>query len=766
MTYFLLRLSGVFATAAVFLSLGSPFAIAADRRAPVGSEVYRKQCASCHGRNGEGVKGKYDEALHGDWSVQKLSRYIDKAMPEDAPEKVNATEADVVARYIYDAFYSREARDRNNPARVELVHLTNRQYVNTIADLIGSFTGPDPVPVKERGLKASYFNSRGFNKRVIERIDPQVSFDYGTNSPDKEKIGVDEFAMRWSGSLLAEETGTYEFIVKSPIGMRFWVNNPGEPVIDAWVASSQTEYRVNVKLIGGRLYPLALDCFKFKDKTASVSLEWRPPHGAQQVIPSRNLLPMQAKPTFIISTPFPPDDSSVGYERGMGVSKAWDEATTQAAIEVANHVVKNLDRLTKSKATDTNRTAKVEAFCEEFAQAAFRQPLNAEQKRQYVSSRFHGSSDIEQAVKRVVLLSLKSPQFLYLGIPPEGQKAFEVASRVSFGLWDSLPDRELLKAAAEGRLETKEQVAAQAQRMMADSRTKSKVQYFLHHWLQMDRVEDLSKDATLYPGFSPEIIGDLRTSLNLFLDDVVWGAKSDYRQLLLSDYLYVNDRLGKFYGLNVPETNDFVQVKLDPKQRSGVVTHPYLLSAFSYQRSTSPIHRGVFLTRNIIGRSLRPPPVAVAFKDAEFSPHLSMREKVTELTKPQACQACHAVINPLGFSLEMYDAVGRFRTSDNGRAIDAISEYITDDGEKVHLNGARDLAEFAVGSDLARSGFIEQLFHQIVKQPIMAYGPGVLDNLRKSFEASGYNIQKLVVEIVSVSALHEESRTAINRKKT
>src|SRR6185436_10931375 len=139
------------------------------------------------------------------------------------------------------------------------------------------------------------------------------------------------------------------------------------------------------------------------------------------------------------------------------------------------------------------------------------------------------------------------------------------------------------------------------------------------------------------------------------LDDVVWSESSDYRRLLLEDDLFVNNRLANFYGINTNAQDDFVKVSIEANQRAGVLTHPYLLAAFSYARSSSPIHRGVFLTRNIIGRALKPPPMAMAFRDADFAPTMTMREKVAELTRPQACQSCHSVINPLGFSLEQFD---------------------------------------------------------------------------------------------------------------
>lgn len=728
---------------------------------PDGSAIYKEHCARCHGRKGEGVKGKYDDALHGDWSLAKLTRYIDKSMPDDDPEKVRGPDAAAVADYINDAFYSREARARNHPARVELVRLTNRQYVNTVADLVHALADGTPGTGGEQGLRGNYRprNRGGEDRKDFERIDRALDFTFGPGAPDEAALGTgtNEFSVTWRGSVLAGEPGDYEFILRTPNGARLWINDDDTPLIDAGVASGdQREHRAIRRFIGGRAYPLRLEFLKApKDKTASVSLAWKPPHGAEEIIPARRLTTRRVPPTLVVSTPFPPDDSSVGYERGVSVSKAWDEATTQAAIEVANHLVRQLDRLSDSKPKETNRLARVRALAERFVAAAFRRPLTPRQQRDFVAAQFNRNLRPEEAFKRVVLLTLKSPQFLYLGLDAGTPDDFTVASRLSFALWDSLPDKELLDLAARGSLHTPEQVQAQARRLLTDPRARFKVQSFLHHWLQMNQVEDLAKDAQLFPGFNPQIIADLRTSLDLFLDDVVWSESSDYRRLLLEDDLFLNSRLAAFYGVNAPTNDDFAKVSLDPKQRSGVITHPYLLAAFSYQKTSSPIHRGVFLTRNIVGRALKPPPVAVAFKDAEFKPGMTMREKVAELTRPDACQTCHSAINPLGFSLENYDAVGRFRTKDGDRPIDAVSEYTTDDGRVIKLTGARDVAEFAVGSEHAQHAFIEQLFHQIVKQPMLAFGRDVPGRLRQSFVKSGYHIQSLLVEIATLAARHQ-----------
>lgn len=764
------RLSSLSLLAAALL----PLTTSAARPNPDGKAIYQRQCIKCHGKAGEGVKGKYDDTLHGDWSVEKLSQYIDKNMPEDHPGRCKGPDATAVAQYIHQAFYSREARARNNPPRVELMRLTNRQYINTVADLLKAFGDPDSKVSGERGLKGDYNRRLPQNdgeKKSFQRVDRTLSFDFGTGSPfsagkTNGTAVTNDFSIRWRGSVIADESGDYEFVLKTPNGTRLWVNNPGRPIIDAGVASGGiSEHKATVRLIGGRAYPISVEFSKnAQEKAGAISLWWKPPHGALQTVPSRNLTPVNSSPTFVVSTAFPPDDSSVGYERGVSISKAWDEATTQTAIEVANHVVDQLDRLARTKASDTNRVSKVKAFTERFVSTAFRRPLNADQKRLFITLPMSNASTLEEGVKRVVLLTLKSPRFLYPGVSEGKADDFDIATRLALGLWDSLPDKELLQVAAQGGLRREETVRSQARRMLEDPRAHAKVRACLHHWLQIDRAEELTKDPALYPGFTPDIVADLRTSLNLFLDDVVWDGTSDYRRLLLEDDLWVNDRLARFYGVSAVAQDDFVRVNLDPKQRSGVITHPYLLAVFAYQKSSSPIHRGVFLTRNIIGRALRPPPMAVAFKDAEFSPNMTMREKVAELTRPQACQGCHSVINPLGFSLENYDAVGRFRTREADRLIDAVSDYATDDGKVVKLTGARDIAEFASNSQHAQDAFVELLFHQLVKQPLLAYGSKTPDRLRDTFVSSNYNIQKLIIDILAVSTLqgvpHSDRPTA------
>src|SRR5205085_1826657 len=160
--------------------------------------------------------------------------------------------------------------------------------------------------------------------------------------------------------------------------------------------------------------------------------------------------------------------------------------------------------------------------------------------------------------------------------------AYDVASRLSFGLWDSLPDQALLTAGATRQLTTREQVAAQAERMLSDERTKSKLREFLLQLLKVDQPPEIAKDKDRFPDFTPEVTADLRTSLDLFIDAVEWSERSDFRELMKANWFYLNGRLAQLYRPDLPADAPFLKMEFDPAERTGVLTHPYLMAGFSY----------------------------------------------------------------------------------------------------------------------------------------------------------------------------------------
>src|SRR5579884_3295917 len=286
------------------LLLGITLLIPQAQAAPTGAQIYQQRCAACHGPNGQGVAKKYAHPLVGNRSVAQLAHVIGRSMPKNDPGSLAKADVQSVARYIYDAFYSPAARDRLRPAHIELARLTVRQYRNAVADLLGTFEGEGHWD-NQRGLRGQYFRGRGFRRGrpALERVDPQVRFDFGTASPEPAKLNADQFAIRWQGGVLAPETGDYEFIVRTEHAARLWVNDTKKPLIDAWVKSgNDTEYRASLFLLGGRVYSLRLEfaigkqgvADKKKPKKAdkaSIALEWRPPHRAVETIPTRDLSP-------------------------------------------------------------------------------------------------------------------------------------------------------------------------------------------------------------------------------------------------------------------------------------------------------------------------------------------------------------------------------------------------------------------------------------------------------------------------------------------
>jgi hypothetical protein len=720
-----------------------------------GKAIYAKLCASCHGDDGQGTAENHPEALAGDRPLVDLARVITETMPEGEADVCVGENSKHVTDYIYGAFYSPVAQARIRPPRVKLARLTNTQYRNAVADLIGLFRGGRTIDDK-RGLQAEYFASGRYQrdkKLDFKRVDPIIDFDFGEDVPTDSKFTKkSEFSIRWQGSVIAPETGEYEFAIRTDNGFQFWLNHSRIPFIDGKVRSgNDAEHRKTKFMIGGRPYPLRLDFSKFNSKSGEIRLRWKAPHKTEEYIPERFLTPTRYAEVLTVETPFPPDDRSEGYVRGTTVSKEWDAATTSAAIEVAAKVFDDLNRLSGSRSGKDDRSQKLRSFCDRLVERALRRPLSEEQKRLYIDSQFKKTEDEETAVRRIVMLALKSPRFLYREIGGEND-TFNFASRLSFGLWDCPPDNQLWNGASGNSLDSRVKVARAAARMVNDPRTRTKLREFFHYWLKLDHLIDVSKDAEQFANFDRALLSDLRTSLQLTIDEFISQEQPDFRQLLLSNETFLNRRLADFYGADIPSEASFQKVPFEPDVRSGILSHPFLMSGFAYYKLSSPIHRGVFISRSILGRSLKPPTEAITPIPPNLHPDLTTRQRVALQTSPLACRSCHEMINPLGFALENFDAAGRFRKKEHSKDIDPSGSYLQQTGELAKFSGARELGEFLANSDEVHLAFVEQLFQHIVKQPIQAYGSDQKQKLRDLFVRSDFNVNALLAEIATVAA--------------
>ncbi|NBT63655.1 MAG: DUF1592 domain-containing protein, partial [Planctomycetia bacterium] len=418
-------------------------------------------------------------------------------------------------------------------------------------------------------------------------------------SPISGKMEPGEFTLRWTGAIHAPETGYYEFVIHASHAVRLWVNDNNTPLIDAWVKSGKdTEYKGSIYLVSGRSYSLRLEFTKAKQgvndnkkpkvvQPAFVKLLWKKPGGPVEICPGEYLSSTTLPEMFVSSTPFPPDDGSLGWERGVTVSKEWDQATTEGALEAAKYIAIKLPEFAKTKDGDAQRIEKTEEFLKKFATRAFRRNLQTSEN-EIIKKVLKEFKDPQDGALRVLVWVLKSPNFLYRN---EGQ-GDSVASQLSYTLWDSIPDQQLLEAEASGKLKNSEGLNREIDRMLLDARAHEKIRGFFHDILLLNQSHELNKDASRFPGFDPKLESDLRISLDKTIDQIFWEKESNYQRLFLEQDLFMNERIAKFYQQKPASKNGFEKVSFDAGQRAGIVTHPYMLSMLSYSAESSPIHRG------------------------------------------------------------------------------------------------------------------------------------------------------------------------------
>ena len=288
------------------------------------------------------------------------------------------------------------------------------------------------------------------------------------------------------------------------------------------------------------------------------------------------------------------------------------------------------------------------------------------------------SGSFEQAMRTALTAVLVSPHFLYrVESDPEGSEAqplseHELATRLSYFLWSSLPDDELSRLADEGRLS--EQAPQQARRMLADNKADALVENFVGQWLQTRNLDVVRPDPDRFPEFTGELADAMRTETQMLFAAVLKEDRSIF-DLLNARFTFLNEPLAQHYGIEGVEGEAFQRVELDGVERGGVLTHASVLTVSSYPTRTSPVIRGKWILENILNEPPPPPPPDVpALEEAAVTGAATMRQQLETHRANAACAACHQRMDPLGFGLENYDAIGRWRDIDQDAPIDASGE--------------------------------------------------------------------------------------------
>jgi len=296
----------------------------------------------------------------------------------------------------------------------------------------------------------------------------------------------------------------------------------------------------------------------------------------------------------------------------------------------------------------------------------------------------HAEAGFDAGIQSALERLLVSPQFLYRierdsSVTP-GQAYpiadIELASRLSFFLWSSIPDEELLQTALDGRLREPETLSTQVQRMLADPRSASMVTNFAAQWLFLRDVTAKEPDVFIFPDYDETLRQAFERETELFVDSVLREGRSVV-DLLTADYTFVNERLAKHYGITNVQGSYFRRVELgEDDPRGGLLGHGSILTVTSYATRTSPVLRGKYVLDNLLATPPPPPPAdvpALATENEDSGAALSMREAMIQHRADPACASCHARMDPIGFALENFDAVGRWRDEDAGRPIETLS---------------------------------------------------------------------------------------------
>ena len=299
-------------------------------------------------------------------------------------------------------------------------------------------------------------------------------------------------------------------------------------------------------------------------------------------------------------------------------------------------------------------------------------------------------SDFQETMIEVLASVLASPHFLYLAQSVETVSASELAARLSFFLWSSQPDEELLSAASDGRLRDPGALAQQAERMLDDPRAERFARQFTHQWLGMDLLEHLEVDDNLYPDFSEELKRSMQQEPIAFFQYVLKEDRS-ILDFLHADYALMNQRLADHYGVDPVFGNHFQKVSLNPGSiRGGLLAQPGLLAMNSDGKDSHPLKRGIWLLESILHDPPPPPPPAVPeidLADPEIL-KMTMKERMEDHRNDPACFSCHAKIDPWGIAFEEFDAVGAWREQIDGKPVDATSR-LYNQSELVGMKGLK-----------------------------------------------------------------------------
>ncbi|QDU08407.1 DUF1592 domain-containing protein [Gimesia aquarii] len=684
--------------------------------------------------------------------VQRIQ--IQSMPPKDAGALPTDAEREAILEWFDEALYGIDCSGDVNPGRVTIRRLNRNEYNNTIRDLLGvDFKPAQNFPSDDVGygfdnigdvlslpplLMEKYLDA-------AEQISEKAIYANTADSFPWTEIPEKNFSKKGAVTLRKRSAG---FHSRGTLTGIINVKEPGkyELQIEAAQTPSGTEAaKMEVKLNGKLL------------KTFQVEASRDDPE--KYTLPKPLSLP-KGKHTLAIS--FLND-----FYDPKGPPRKRDRNLYVYNVKYRGPLGKlptNLPAFHTKIITCTPGAGRSVRYCAErvmrrFSERAFRRPVSREEIRpivELVEATVKSGNTFEQGIQVGIQAVLVSPHFLFRieGIRDVARSRsnqiqnishYEIATRLSYFLWSSMPDDKLFELAKQGRLNQPRTLQVQVKRMLKDPKSEAFIKNFAGQWLNLRNLEDLSPDPRKFRVFNGKLKNDMRRETEEFFAYIMREDRSVI-EFINADYTFMNERLAKFYGNDQVKGEAFQKVALDKTKRAGLITQASILTLTSNPGRTSPVKRGKWIMETILGTPppAPPPNVPELEESAGSKKNATLREQLALHRKIPGCAACHDQMDPLGLGFENFDAIGRWRTKEGRTKIDSSGQLPNGQSFKSPIELIAILEQQKQG--FCRS-LTEKMLTYAIGRGIEYYDKCAIDEITTNFTAKGYRFSALVTEI-------------------
>ena len=471
---------------------------------------------------------------------------------------------------------------------------------------------------------------------------------------------------------------------------------------------------------------------------------------------------------------FPPEDFVGGFKnqtRSQGIPPVLEDAYSRAAERMALNAFRagDVNNLIPCKPASARDLKCREQFVRAFGERAFRRPLTSVEVQRYTelfATQATKAGTFLEGARVVVEAMLQSPKFLFHVTAGEGGavRDYAIANRLSYLLWDTMPDRALLGAAANGDLRTADGIERVARSMLEDTRARQAVDEFFSQWLRFDRMLGAAKDDGRYPTFTPELAAMMVQETKMLLGHLVWDNRN-FMDAFTADYTFLNADLARLYGLPEP-AGEFERVTFPAElPRAGILGHATFLASTTGPVETSPTARGLFVREHLLCQIVPNPPPGVNTnlpEPATADAARAKRERMVEHAQNPACSGCHRLMDPIGFGLEKYDAVGAWRDQEivdiytgagEGRRSKPVKVDITATGEIAGIanstfGDSRALGRVLASSPVCQDCVVKQMFRYAFGRPETPADRTSIASAAAAFRSSGFKFKEMLIFLV------------------